>query len=135
MLVLRCSDGTRLVPSKNRQTNVFRTDFLIFPYNLYSHHLVTVMQALTSTSRVLYKKSLVFYTAPEKKSVEKMLFLQFPNGTLLVPSKNRQTNVFRMDFLKNPSYFTGFPKKIHRKNDVFAVFGWNPSGPIQISSN
>ena len=66
MLFLRFSDGTRLVPSNNRQINVFRTDFLIFPYNLYSHHLVTVIQALTSTSRVLYKKSLVFYTGPEK---------------------------------------------------------------------
>ena len=74
MLFLRFSDDHRLAPSKNRQISIFWTDFLIFPYNLYSHHLVTVMQALTATSRVWYQKSFIFYTGPEKKSVEKSIF-------------------------------------------------------------
>ena len=122
MLFLRFSDGSRLAPSKNRQINVFRTDFLIFPYNLYSHDLVTAMQALTSTSRVFCMKIPCILYRSRKKSVEKTMFWRFSDGTLLAPSKNRQTNIFRTDFLKNHSYSI-LVKQIRRKNGVFTVFG------------
>ena len=71
MSFLRFSDDTHLVPSKNRQINIFWTDFLIFSYNLYSHHLVTVIQALTATSRVLYQKSL--YIIPARKKIRQKI--------------------------------------------------------------
>ena len=75
MLCLQFLDGTLLVPFKNQQTNVFRTDFL--------------------------KNTLYFIKFP-KKPVGKMLFLWFSDGTRLVPSNNRQINVFWTDFLIFP---------------------------------
>ena len=102
MAFLRFSDDTRLVPSKNRQINIFWTDFLIFSYNLYSHHLVTVIQALTATSRVLYQKSLYIIPARKKN-----------------PSKNRCFDVFRIGpFWSNPKtvklmFFARISWKVH----------------------
>ena len=100
MLFLRFSDGTRLVPSKNRQINICWTNFLTFSYNLYSHHLVTVMQALTATSRVMYKNPVYFIPVP-KKICRKSMFSRFSDGTILVPSKNRQ--ILYRSRNKNPS--------------------------------